>query len=327
MTLKRDIGIDILKFFAVFLIINSHADICYPRYSMLATGGAIGDCLFLFASGYTLFWKPTIRFDKWYKRRINRIYPSVIVCALMGALITMSASIPVIFMGGGQFVMFIMLYYILLYVVQRYWVDHVPAVLFGVAAISLVVYVLWFPYKYETSSKGMYGISTLFRWIPYFGFMLMGAWMGMKSKQPDHRVGCRWYDVAGLVLSLTLFYGMQFAAKKYSAVAPYQIATLLPLAGIVVCFYRVCNANVFSKIYGTKCGNVIIRTVAGLCLESYLIQRYLFTDSLNWLFPFNIPIIMAVILLVSYLCRCLARIFSQTFGSEDYDWKKVFALT
>ena len=34
----RDISIDILKFFAVFLIINSHADICYPKYSMLATG-------------------------------------------------------------------------------------------------------------------------------------------------------------------------------------------------------------------------------------------------------------------------------------------------
>lgn len=46
----RDISIDVLKFFAVFLIINSHADMCYPKYSMLATGGAIGDCLFLFAS-------------------------------------------------------------------------------------------------------------------------------------------------------------------------------------------------------------------------------------------------------------------------------------
>lgn len=51
----RDISIDIVKFFAVFLIINSHADICYPKYSVLATGGAIGDALFLFCSGYTLW--------------------------------------------------------------------------------------------------------------------------------------------------------------------------------------------------------------------------------------------------------------------------------
>lgn len=97
---KRDFGIDLLKFFAVFLIINSHADICYPRYSILATGGAIGDCLFLFASGYTLFWKQPVRFDNWYKRRINRIYPSVIMCALVGAMINMSSSIHILTLGG-----------------------------------------------------------------------------------------------------------------------------------------------------------------------------------------------------------------------------------
>ena len=50
---KRDFRIDVMKFLAIFLIVNSHSDIAYPRYSMLATGGAIGDCLF--CSGYTLF--------------------------------------------------------------------------------------------------------------------------------------------------------------------------------------------------------------------------------------------------------------------------------
>ena len=38
--MKRDISIDVLKFFAVFLIINSHIDMCYPpKYAILATGG------------------------------------------------------------------------------------------------------------------------------------------------------------------------------------------------------------------------------------------------------------------------------------------------
>lgn len=53
---ERDYAIDIVKFLAVLLIINSHADIMYPQFKMLATGGAIGDCLFLFCSGFTLFW-------------------------------------------------------------------------------------------------------------------------------------------------------------------------------------------------------------------------------------------------------------------------------
>lgn len=35
----RDISIDILKFFAVFLIINSHMDALYTNYKILATGG------------------------------------------------------------------------------------------------------------------------------------------------------------------------------------------------------------------------------------------------------------------------------------------------
>lgn len=99
---QRDISIDILKFIAVFLIINSHMDALYPKYKMLATGGAIGDVLFLFASGYTLFLSNRkLRFDNWYKRRINRIYPSVIVCAIIGTLFSEKQYITLLSMGGG----------------------------------------------------------------------------------------------------------------------------------------------------------------------------------------------------------------------------------
>ena len=82
MTEKRDIAVDIVKLLSVFLIINSHADVCYPRFSALATGGAIGDSLFLFVSGFTLFLGKQVRFDNYYKRRINRIYPSAIASSL-----------------------------------------------------------------------------------------------------------------------------------------------------------------------------------------------------------------------------------------------------
>lgn len=52
---ERNIGIDILKFFAALLITNSHMELLYGKYSILATGGAIGDVLFFFCSGFTLF--------------------------------------------------------------------------------------------------------------------------------------------------------------------------------------------------------------------------------------------------------------------------------
>ena len=103
---QRDVSIDIVKFLAVFLIINSHADIMYAKFPSLATGGAIGDALFLFCSGYTLFWKEPKRFDNWYKKRISRIYPSVFACIsislLFGYQQTKDLDILKYFWGGGN---------------------------------------------------------------------------------------------------------------------------------------------------------------------------------------------------------------------------------
>ena len=38
---ERDYSIDILKFLAVFLIINSHMDALYVKYDILSTGGQL----------------------------------------------------------------------------------------------------------------------------------------------------------------------------------------------------------------------------------------------------------------------------------------------
>ena len=137
---KRDYSIDILKFLAVFLIINSHMDALYTDYKILATGGTLGDTLFLFCSGYTLLLsKQNIRFDNWYKRRINRIYPSVLVCALMGALFKWQSDINILKLGGGEFVIAIMIYYILIYFIKVYAVNKIPLVLLGVLLVSLII--------------------------------------------------------------------------------------------------------------------------------------------------------------------------------------------
>lgn len=55
MAQNRNVGIDILKCIAAILITNSHMGMLYGKYSVLATGGAIGDALFFFVSGFTLF--------------------------------------------------------------------------------------------------------------------------------------------------------------------------------------------------------------------------------------------------------------------------------
>lgn len=322
MVKQRDSAIDIVKFLAVLLIINSHADMMYPHLKILATGGAIGDCLFLFCSGFTLFLGGMASFDNYYKRRISRIYPSVFAAVLFGCLVNQIMELKLTSLLGGEFIMAIMVYYVLLYLVRRYAIDRISRVLTVVALVSLAVYVLWFPYKYETSSKGLYGIATLYRWIPYFGAMLIGAVVGMRRKELKYN---GYLDLIKLLGCIIVFYGIQFAAKVYPPVAPWQVVTLLPLMGIVVYVYKCCNCSWMRRAYCSKWGNVIIMFVGGLCLESYLIQYYLFTDRMNGIWPLNLLIIVVVILACSYLVRCMARIFSQTFRTEDYEWKKVFS--
>ena len=327
MARERDIAIDIVKFLAVLLIINSHADVMYPKLQILATGGAIGDCLFLFCSGFTLLLGGggNSDFGSYYKRRISRIYPSVFAAVAFIHLVSGNPQI-----GWHElfctkpFIMAIMVYYALLYYIREYAHDKVPMILGAVAIVSVVVYFFWFPYKYEVSSNGLYGITTLYRWIPYFGAMLLGAYIGMKRKELEYRP---WLDFLKLMICIAVFYGIQFGAKMYRPMAPWQIVTLLPLMGIVVYFYKCCHAQWLTNLYQSKFGNWIIMFVGGLCLESYLIQESLFTDKMNGIWPLNLALITILILACSYIVRCVARIFSQTFRTEDYEWKKVFSLT
>jgi len=320
----RDYSIDILKFLAVFLIINSHMDALYVKYGMLATGGAIGDVLFLFASGYTLLLsKRNLRFDNWYKRRINRIYPSVLVCVVMGALLRKESSLTLSALWGGEFIVAIMTYYVLIYSIKQYAIKYIPHIIVLIGILTLLVYLLWFPYKYETGEKGMYGIRTLFRWIPYFAFMLLGSWMGLRRNELRFKP---LVDFFLMLFCLVLFYGIQLASKKYPEIAPCQIITLLPLLGIVYYFYKWCHAGFWLKLYSSKIGHIIVMTISGLCLESYLIQYSCFTTKMNGIFPLNLPIMIIVVLFVSFICKCLAKLLSQTFKDEDYDWKEIVKL-
>ena len=320
---ERDIAIDIVKCIAVLVIINSHADVMYPQMKMLATGGAIGDCLFLFCSGFTLFWGGQKSFGSYYKRRINRIYPSVFAAVVFTHVLTMNPPIHWLQWMGGEFIIAIMSYYVLLYFIKKYARGKVPLVLGIVAVVSIVVYVLWFPYKFEVSSKGLYGITTAYRWIPYFGAMLLGAYVGMKRKELKYNGGL---DSFKLFVCLALFYSMQFVAKIHRPIAPWQVVTLLPLMGIVYYFYKCCNVSWLSAVYHTKWGNWLIMVIGGLCLESYLIQGALFTDKMNGIWPLNLVVIVIFILFCSYIVRCGARLFVQTFRTEDYEWKKILDL-
>lgn len=317
---ERDISIDILKFIAAILITNSHMELLYSKYSFLATGGAIGDVLFFFCSGFTLFLGRMGRFDNWYKRRINRIYPTVFAWAILGAFILnhdKSMDYTIIH-GGGWFVTCIMIYYVVLYFIQRFYIKHLK-LCFGIAALICII---WYMTIEHSVNYNMYG-NTYFKWCHYFLFMLLGAIIGLNKKDIKFNIKT---DFLKLILSIILFYGILFAGRKNAFVAEFQIVSLIPLLFTTFYFYKICNSKSLKGWYDNKIFGYLIKLIGGLCLEIYLVQYSLFTDKMNSLFPINLILMFIIIVIAAYILRCGARIFTQTFKDGEYDWKAVFKV-
>ena len=308
---NRNIGIDILKFFAVLFITNSHMQILYGDYKALAIGGTLGNVLFFFCSGFTLFLKPFERandFPNWYKRRINRIYPSVLALAIVSCTFfnTHHDIIFIILHGGRWFVTGIMVFYVFLFFIGVYLRDKLNWIMLALIAVGSV----WF--FASGMPSGMFGNEQyMVRWTYFFIFMLFGAMVEKKKKNSNEgKTLNQWFVLNGLT-------------ARYQEMNFIQVITFIPLMSFMYFLYKWGEGSIAREIYSNKTVYFLIRFIGGLCLEVYLIQNLLFTDKLNFLFPLNLLIFFVVIVIAAYLLRCLARLISQTFKDQPYDWKKM----
>ena len=138
---RWDLSIEMLKAIAAILVMNSHMDAMYGEYSYLGTGGAIGDALFFFCSGYALFLsKRQESFFNWYKRRIQRIIPSIVAVFMIGAIFATFNYCPNL--GVSWFIQCIFIYYVLLYPIKRYVSNYVWWIMLVVAMLTIGWYFL-----------------------------------------------------------------------------------------------------------------------------------------------------------------------------------------
>lgn len=311
-TKDRNIAIDILKIFAVLLVLNSHMGKCYESCSFLATGGAIGDALFFFASGFTLFLGRNMRFDNWYKRRISRIYPTILAVGIVTAIIWDSTESfwSVITSQGYWFLSCILVYYIILYPIKEY-VSSLKIFFCILCLCILAIYYLFFDY----TDKGIFYGHNDFRLIFYFLFMLQGAIMGKNHTSYVFKK----QHIIMLFICVVTWYLSLYYLNNNSA----QIVSAVPLLGITYYTYLVSCGSWFRNLYNRKFLGNILFIIGNLCLEIYMIQFYIITDKLNMLFPLNVPIIMLAIILFAYLVKCLSEFILQTFNSEPYNWGKM----
>ena len=166
---KRYYFIDMLKCFAVILIVNSHMEPSYGKYAFLASGGAIGLALFFYCSGMTINVKGN--FYDYYKKRIQRIYPTCFAVALAESIIFGKSIIfwQLILFGGGWFVSCIMVMYIAHFVIDKYFKNHIGKVLFIYLFIILILPLFVEP---ENSNYFYNGASNYLARFQYFIYMV-----------------------------------------------------------------------------------------------------------------------------------------------------------
>ncbi len=312
---EKSIHLELLKFVAIFLILNGHMSEMYPEsISYLATGGTIGDGLFFFCSGYTLFLGRFDRFDNWYARRIRRIFPSVIAWAVLSYVIFhVEYNVVDILYGTNRwFISCIMIYYIILFFIRKYSVNYKIII-----ALSIIV-PLGYYLTLDTTSFFMYRGG---RYTYWFIFMLLGAFLG--SRKWNFEFGNGVTNATLAIWCIVCHYLISLSAMKNITMAHLQILSLVPLIGAVI-FLHNLSAHI-SNLLSPRTGKYLC-IISGLCLETYLVQYTFFTEKWNYLFPLNIIGVTAVILLVAYITRTLGRIFVQIFSENDFNWNLIFKL-
>ena len=320
---QREYSIDFLKFFAALLITNSHLDVFEPSYPM-GTGGSIGDVLFLFCSGYTLFMGQKMRFDNWYKRRLVRIFPPIICWGFISAFCSgIEEPIDnVIIDGGGWFVQCILIYYILAYPIRIYAIKYLKRIFIGV----IIIVCIWFFLMSRGENFNLYGWNYC-KWAAFFLFFLQGASLGSQVVLGMNRQYGFGSSLGVLIGCIVAWYGILFIQQKYQLHDSIQLFSLLPLWGISYFFFRWCKSDLMRSLFYSRYLYPIFRGIGGLCFEIYLVQYTLFYHvELLVSYPCNIVIIWIVILFWAYVLHIFNNFFIQTISSDSYNWKSILKI-
>lgn len=317
-------AVDILKFLAALLITNSHMSGLYPeKFGALATGGALGDSCFFFCSGFLLMQSRGGDFFSWYKRRVNRIYPTLFAIAIVTivAFNKNPAFKTVILSQNAWFVQAILFFYAAFWFVKRYFSDK----MWGVITVVGIASLIWFIFFWD-KSVSVFMAGTYLRWPMFFCVMLMGAITSKTHSQDTQRK--LMIPFLLFILLMGLFYGYQILGKRYTVLCNFEIMIAPILFLAVYELFRICDNERVIALYRKKSIHAVVFFISSLCFEIYLCQPYLFPIGKNLirLFPLNIIICFVLIVGVAYVVKVISNFISQTFKSENYEWKKMVVI-
>ncbi len=323
---KRNKGIDFLKFLAMLLITWSHFDSLLPDdIHNIAAGGALGDALFFFCSGYTLSLGRFDDFPNWYKRRINRIYPTILMWALISSLFfgyVWNAIDLIIIKLDYWFLSCIMLYYFVFYFVHKFAWDKIIAF----SCFLFVVVTIISPFVFDVSSLTLY-YQYPYMFTCYFFFVLEGAILAKMDKQETGKINVSTLALFSLSLfSVVLYYVVAFVFKKYPSICIVQTITLIPLLFSIYFLLKFSETRFIARLFDKNVVGRVLYILSSLTLEIYIVQPYIVDNFGNIVFPLNLFVVFLLIVGLAYVLRIARNLFVLLFGDSPFSWSKLFAV-
>lgn len=304
----------LVRFVAILLVTNSHLDGLYPL-PQLATGGALGNALFFAASGYGLalsYKAAPAFFPAWYWQRLMRLYPSVIIVMGIFELGISHSWSPAHWNLSNYFEVFVwpttawfisamLIFYAGLYPAIR--LDNRAVYLWSLAALGGC-----YAYAYVTQVDLMrYSIEgdTRFKWIFYFGLMLMGGFLAARDSVFGGRHARNLWIAIGL---LCAYHGFAYLLSKGYFTA-YQFVMHLITVPLVISIFGLSKSDWLKRNIGrSRIATGAVFLVAGLTLEIYLLQFYVYSHPViaSLPFPANILAFCAVLVLLAWVVATAA---------------------
>ena len=328
----RYYNLDFLKVLAAIFITNSHFIPLYKDISpSLATFGVHGNALFFFVSGFVLmmgFEKKQDLFVNWYKKRIQRLWPSVFLWSIIAAIIWKDPITwkNLLIANNYWFLQCIAIYYILFYIFGNLNISIMGGGKICVQKIvfmfSIAASLLYFYFMPKATGSIFH---TNLHFVCHFSIMIMG---GMTYLYKDKiKIKSLWKDCLWAIFWFVLYFIILYIGKGKQDYKYYvQIVGLLPLHLFIFYAYKTASYHWCTTLFQSSRWKRILTTIASLTLEIYIVQFHIITDKFNRLFPLNTVIVFIFICITAYCLRVMTSLFLQFLSSAPFEFKNAIKI-
>ena len=315
-------AITLLKFFAAFLITWSHLDKCFPdSQAFIATGGTLGNGLFFFVSGFGLYLSSrNLKSYSWFQVKISKLLLPTFVFVLAKTIYNGYFHLETE-LNHTWFIWAILVFYTAYYPILLFLKKHIFKIILITYPIMFIIYaiILLNRQDYFVDIANYY-----FKCTYYFQIFLFGGWVA--SKNPSMK-----YNFKKDLLLFLLFYGAFNAIKLYIKGHPnligLQILSPLCIMPAIYYLFKIFDADFASKIIHHKFISPVVFIISGLTLEIYLVQFSIITDGFNHLYPWNIPLLLCLVLLSGYILKIGTGVFKFFFFDGFNDLKSIWHIS